>query len=165
MRHAEAAPIGGTVRSDADRPLTSRGEEDAIAMGRTLGRLDQDIGTVLTSTLIRAKRTGECLVGAMNGSPDVRVTPLMNPGFDHEMLLEEATLAAGNVVVVGHQPDVGMLVSYLTADPTRRVFAMPPGSVVALHRETERIPFHIEWCLTPEVLRATAEISTAGVHR
>ncbi len=165
MRHAEAVPVGGRIRTDAERPLTQRGEEDAAAMGKTLDRIDQKVSVVLTSTLLRAKQTGEHLVNAFSSVPDLRSSPLLNPGFDHETLLEEAALAGGNVVVIGHQPDVGMLVSYLTAESSRRVFAMPPGALVALRRETDRIPFHIEWCLTPEILRATLDVSSEGIQR
>ncbi|MEA2335939.1 MAG: phosphohistidine phosphatase [Solirubrobacteraceae bacterium] len=57
LRHAEAEPHG--TRSDAERRLTPRGEEQARAAGAARSRLEVSFDAVLYSPKMRARQTAE----------------------------------------------------------------------------------------------------------
>ena len=63
VRHGEAGPSGGTVLRDADRRLTSRGEDDARLIGRVLAQAKSNVTVLLSSPLTRALQTAE-LIGS-----------------------------------------------------------------------------------------------------
>lgn len=155
VRHAEAAPLGGRIHRDADRPLTSVGEKDAANIGRALAHVDTNISAVITSPLVRAIRTGEIIGRELNTHPVIQTNEHLAPGFNHQRLLEEllALGQEGSVVAIGHQPDVGMFVSSLVADYSHPVLAMPPGAIAALSGDSSHGSFFLTWLLTPDVLR------------
>lgn len=157
VRHAEAAPLGGRIHRDADRPLTSVGEKDAANIGRALARVDINITAIVTSPLVRAVRTGGLIGRELSARPIIQTNEHLAPGFNHQRLLEEllAMGQEGSVVAVGHQPDVGMFVSSLVADYSQPVLAMPPGAIAALTGESSQGSFYLNWLLTPELLRNT----------
>ena len=114
VRHAEAAP----GEPDELRPLTPRGREQARELGERLPRPD----AVLTSPLLRARETAALLARphGLEPEPDERLAPGAS-----DVGVREAIEGRGEtVVVVGHQPDCGVVASRLGAGEVR--FA--PGS-------------------------------------
>lgn len=122
VRHAKAAYPEGVL--DHDRPLTERGERDAVALGHWLGaeRLVPDV--VLVSTATRASRTWELARTALGEADvEVHVEPrLYNAHADTVLdLLRETGGDAHTVAVVGHEPGLSTLARSLadsaTSDP------------------------------------------------
>lgn len=160
VRHADAVPVGGAIIRDADRPLSSVGEEDATLMGSVLARVDPHVEIVVTSPFVRARMTGEIIAAEIAHRPIVHATEHLAPGFDRRRLLEELFVlgAGGSVIAVGHQPDVGMFVSFLVSESPHSVLAMPPGAIAALGRDSSS--FHLRWLLTPDIVKtARLELS------
>ncbi len=162
VRHAEAAPLGGAIHRDTDRPLTLSGEADAANIGRALSRMDSRVEIILTSPILRAVKTGEIISREMNNHPAVQASEHLAPGFNHRQLLDVLFAAnrTGNIVAVGHQPDVGMFVSSLVADYSHPIVAMPPGAIAALTGDSAQGSFYLNWLLTPDVLR-NAQVSVS----
>jgi len=157
VRHAEAARVGGDIVHDADRVLTPKGEEEAGLIGRALARLDAQIDFILTSPLARAVQTGG-IIGAEGGSrASVRTTANLAPGFSRKSFLAELASLGSNarVIAVGHQPDLGELLSSLIADSGRAVVAFPPGAAAKVFvpppLTTDEATLH--WLLTPDTVR------------
>jgi len=157
VRHAEAVPVGGMIHRDADRPLSPRGEDDAVLMGKAVANLCRDVGLILTSPLVRAVRTGE--IFRNNYTPPVvaRTSDNLAPGFRYKALLEELsgqrTIPA--IIAIGHQPDLSAFIAYLVADGSPAAVAMASAAVAKLS-----IPdgdpaagAQLLWLLTPEVVR------------
>lgn len=161
VRHAEAAPVGGPIKRDTDRSLTARGEEDAALMGRSLARIDPNIDIIVTSPLVRAVRTGEIIGGEISDHPIFHTTEHLAPGFRQRSLWEELLALSGgaSIVVVGHQPDLGMFISYLIADSSRASVALSPCSIAHVKVEAmgSRREAHLRWLLTPEIARSLHE--------
>ena len=113
VRHAEAA----SGEPDELRPLTPRGREQARELGGRLPRPD----AVLTSPLLRARETGALLARphGLEPEPDERLAP----GASDEDVLEAIEGRGETVVVVGHQPDCGIVALRLGAGEVR----FPPG--------------------------------------
>jgi phosphohistidine phosphatase len=158
VRHAEALPIGGGIVRDTDRPLTARGQEDAALMGRALARIDPGIEIVMTSSLVRAKQTGEIIGEETSRNPILHVTEHLSPGFRHKALLEEilAISAGAGVIAVGHQPDMGMFIAFLIAESGRTAISLGPGSIahIKMDKHTTHLEAKLQWLLSPAVVRS-----------
>jgi phosphohistidine phosphatase len=109
VRHAEAAP----GEPDELRPLTSRGRDQARELGGQLPRP----AAVLTSPLLRARETAALLARphGLEPEPDDRLAP----GATEADVLAAVEGRGETVVVVGHQPDCGIVASRLGAGEVR----------------------------------------------
>lgn len=112
-RHADAGDAEADAASDAGRRLTERGRKQAERMARWLRARLPERYTVLSSPAARARETAEAL-GAK-----VRVDARLGPGADVAQCLAALEWPEGpetrsrHVVLVGHQPALGRLVSLL----------------------------------------------------
>lgn len=122
LRHADAEPHG--TRPDSDRRLTERGERQARAAGRALGRMGVAFDAVLASPKERALRTAALALESWNEDgagtaappPEIELHAPLRSGFDAQDAL--ALLAGlgggGRVLAVGHEPDLSGVVAALT---------------------------------------------------
>jgi phosphohistidine phosphatase len=111
LRHGDAADGS----PDAERPLTSKGEEQSRAAGEALKALGVKLDACLTSPKVRAAETARLACEPLGIDP--RMEPKLAGGpFDAE------ALAAGlgdDVLLVGHDPDFSMAVHALTGAQVR----------------------------------------------
>ncbi|WP_246542731.1 SixA phosphatase family protein [Paludibacterium yongneupense] len=104
-RHAEAEEAS----SDMGRALTRRGQLQASQMAAWLrDRLPRDF-TLIASEAVRARQTAACLVKSFEVCPEI------NPGAEPAAVLQAVgwPQRGKTVVLVGHQPYLGSLVSEL----------------------------------------------------
>ena len=159
-RHGEAEPTGGSIARDADRPLSARGEEDAMFMGRALACISPSLTMVITSPLVRAVRTGEIMGKEIGSQPVFSVSNQLAPGFRFKSLYEEllALGGSGEALAVGHEPDLSGFIAYLISGSASSpaTVAMPPGAVARLSVRggKTRPDAALEWLLTPQVVRS-----------
>jgi phosphohistidine phosphatase len=158
MRHADALPVGGGILRDADRPLSDLGRREASAGARALLRLAPSLDTVLVSPLLRARQTGESLVAARPAPVTLEVSPLLEPGFRPETMLEElfGRWKESAVVLVGHQPDLGNFLSYLVSGDLSADVAFKPGMIacIGVSGNLQNFGGRLEWLISPELLQA-----------
>ncbi len=158
MRHAESLPLGGSITRDADRPLSGRGEDEAELMGTALAHIDPNIDVVIVSPLLRAQQTGEIISTGLSETPIWHTSNNLAPGFLPNNLLEEliALTVGASVVAVGHQPDLGIFISYLVAESAPASIDLVPGSVarITLGGNLKRPRARLNWILTPELVRS-----------
>jgi phosphohistidine phosphatase len=109
LRHGEAESHG--ARSDDDRRLTARGEQQARAAGRALAALDMAFQAVYTSPKVRARDTAALACEGL-GATALEHAPLRE-GFSAAAALE-LLHADERVLVVGHEPDFSQVVHDLT---------------------------------------------------
>jgi len=134
-RHAEASdPREG--HDDLDRPLTSKGERQAARMAEWLGRQLPASTRVLVSPARRTQQTAAALdrksktLAALAASADV------------DALLSAARWpdAREPVLVIGHQPTLGLVAAYLLSGQAQ-AWPLRKGAVVWLRtREREGQP-------------------------
>ena len=111
LRHGDAADGS----PDAERPLTSKGEEQARAAGAALKKLGVKLDACLTSPKVRAAETARLACEPLGVDPQ-QEPKLAGGPFDGE------ALAAGlgeHVLLVGHDPDFSMAVHALTGAQVR----------------------------------------------
>jgi len=131
-RHAEADEAGEGV-DDLERALTPKGERQAERMAGWLLRQLASTTRVLVSPAVRAQQTAQTL------ERKFKTVDALAPGASVEALLHAARWpdAREPVLVVGHQPTLGMTVAYLLSGATTP-WALRKGAVVWLRgRERE----------------------------
>ena len=166
IRHNEARPVGGEIIRDADRPLTDDGERIAGLMGRMLALVDPSIGLILTSSLKRARQTGEIIGRELRKGVTIRVSENLAPGLPSKAFIKELSSLGEEkgVVAVGHQPDMSSLISTLIAGTSHAAVAMATGAVakIVVQPPSRHLEAHLEWLLTPDLLRKIHSMSDRG---
>jgi phosphohistidine phosphatase len=109
-RHAEALEMR-EVQDDLDRALTPKGERQALRMAEWLNRHLPASTRVLASPARRAQQTAAAL------DRRVKTLPALAPDGTVEDLLHAARWPESRepVLVVGHQPTLGLTAAYLLA--------------------------------------------------
>jgi phosphohistidine phosphatase len=134
LRHGDAADGS----PDAERPLTDKGREQALAAGAALKRLGVEIDACLASPKLRAAETARIACEQL-GDLEPQLEPKLAGGpFDAE------ALAAGlgeHVLLVGHDPDFSAAVHSLTGAQVRMkkggLAAVDKGELIVLLRPRE----------------------------
>jgi phosphohistidine phosphatase len=109
LRHGEAEPHDS--RSDDERRLTPRGEDQSRAAGRALAAMDVVFQAVYTSPKVRARDTAKLACEALGTEP-LEHAPLRE-GFSADDA-RELLHADERILVVGHEPDFSQVVHDLT---------------------------------------------------
>jgi phosphohistidine phosphatase len=107
-RHADAVDADGPL-ADLDRPLTSKGERQASRMASWLARQLPSSARVLVSPARRAQQTAQAL------DRKFKTTEALAPASTVDVLLMAVRWpqARDPVLVVGHQPTLGLAAAYL----------------------------------------------------
>lgn len=112
VRHAKAEPYGTT---DFERELAARGRADAAAAGAWLAEQGVVADAALVSAATRTRQTWEVLAEAAGWSVEADFDQALY-GADEEAVLDLVAMtdeSIGTVVVIGHNPTVGMLAQLL----------------------------------------------------
>jgi phosphohistidine phosphatase len=166
IRHAIAADrdaFATTGRDDDQRPLTSRGRRRMVRIARGLRRLVPRLAALGTSPLTRARQTADIVAGAFDVD-DVLVTEVLRPGAplaDAAAWLGERARAVASdarepvLAIVGHEPHLGSLVTWLAAGIDQPGIALRKGGacLLAIDDEPARAAATLHWLLTPKQLR------------
>lgn len=144
----------GRAESGADderRDLTPEGEAALRAAGELWRRLNLRPDVVLSSPLLRARRTAEIAGGQVGREPIL--DDRLRPGADWaDFARAMAVHAAGarRVLLVGHEPDLSSTISRLTNASSVR---MRPGGLACL--EFPGVPEpgsgEIAWLIDPDL--------------
>lgn len=106
-------------QGDAARTLTPEGIAQLERQASALKRAGFYVDRLVSSPLVRARQTAERLAPALGVSPET--DPLLKPGctFDDAAELVARRPQAAQIMLVGHQPDLGRLVRRLTGSNVR----------------------------------------------
>jgi phosphohistidine phosphatase len=159
VRHAIAFnPDPATWPDDRDRPLTPGGEKKFRRAVRGLDALVPGVDVVLSSPLVRAWRTAELLWKKAGWPEPSRFDPL-EPGTPPPEVVDalQPHARAGSVALVGHEPSLHELVSYLlTGDAGSVRVTLKKGGVACLSVDDglRAGSAALQWVLPPRVLRS-----------
>ncbi len=127
LRHAEAQPAA-PGQPDHERALTEAGQQIARHLGEALRRMQLPLNAVYSSPYRRAVQTARAVAAAL-GVPVVE-DRLLAPGCSPAELelLVQAYTPGDTLLAVGHQPDLGELVRWLTGASVR----LPAGGLAVV---------------------------------
>ncbi len=156
MRHAEAedeAKSGG----DEARSLTARGRERTLDAASGLRALGCRFDAILTSPLRRAAETAELVADEYANDPPPQVLPALLPDVSPREALAALTPFAHHdeVLVVGHEPQLSVLVGLLLTSSGAVAIRFKKGACVALDlsKAIEPGAAELRWMLTQRQLR------------
>ena len=119
MRHAEAETSEQAMKQDLDRRLTEAGRLQArVAANKLKEKLaggGEEIGAVVTSPYVRARETADIVATALGLDGKVFPEKALAPGADVSKVkqLEDEYRDSGNLLLVGHEPDLGIIAGQL----------------------------------------------------
>jgi phosphohistidine phosphatase len=138
LRHADAIDMDGeTISCDEERPLSEKGQEQVKKLARTLNQRDIRFDLVMTSPLKRCRETAELLMNHLGRTAaEVNDLDLLAPGGSTKKLMKYLrTLEIENVLLVGHNPDVGEHIAYLIGDNEAQI-KMTKGALACVNCKT-----------------------------
>ena len=161
VRHAIAFdPDPARWPDDRDRPLTPQGEKKFRRAVRGLETLVPGVDVVLSSPLVRAWSTAEVLQKKASWPEPTRFDQL-EPGTPPADVVDalQPHASAQNIALVGHEPSLHELVSYLVAGGADSMkVTMKKGGVACLTFPDALRPGGAElaWLVRPGLLRKLA---------
>lgn len=167
IRHAKAVKLEQSgVDTDAERPLSPRGERQARLLGRTLQKVGVRPEVVLTSPLVRARRTAVLLIDQYGDNrPELVVAERLAPGDCKPRKLMRLVESQGvnDVAVVAHQPDLSIWAEWLIGRKSASV-AFAPGGVACIvwDDELKRGNGTLVWLITPQWYEETGIAEPIG---
>ena len=115
LRHGQAEELDSAkFPSDSVRPLTARGERNTRRLARALGQWEVTFDVILSSDLVRARDTADLVAEGLGSKGKVGRSEHLAPGGDARELIKEINKLSptpGSLLLVGHEPDLGRLVS------------------------------------------------------
>ena len=162
IRHAIALTreeFARTGRDDSLRPLSDRGREKMKEAATGLRALVPSIDVLAASPLTRAQQTARIVAKEYDGL-DVGTTSSLEPDSELETFAEWLRARRADVVaVVGHEPHLGTLVTWLLTGFEESRVPMRKGAACLLEFRSRPAPAkaRLHWALTASQLGRLAD--------
>ncbi len=150
LRHAHAGDAFEWIGDDDLRPLTKKGRRQAERLGAFLEAHAVRPDVIFTSPLVRARQTAEIVAEALGMT--IKVDRRLGSGFGQRelwALLDEA--GAPEILLVGHDPDLSMLLTYLI-DAAGMSMKKGTLATVDLHTKLGDGEGELRWLVPPDLL-------------
>ena len=159
IRHAAAEDKdewSQSGKSDDERPLTTEGAKDMAKAAKGLRTIIPEVGLIATSPLVRARQTAQIVASAL-GVNNVAVTDVLIPeaspsGFASWLVGQKDD---ETVAVVGHEPHLGILVTWLLAGIEEPRVEMKKGAACLIEFDGKPAKGRgvLRWSIPPGLLR------------
>lgn len=131
LRHGQAQAHAAT---DAQRPLTEVGRQEALTMARRLQGEPLDV--ILASPYVRAQQTAALVRDQLELRRAIVTVDWATPDDDPLAVLDHlAERSEANILLVSHQPLVGLLLSLAVDGHRQTHFPMPTAALACLEME------------------------------
>ena len=160
FRHGIAEARGPGCPPDPQRALTEEGWRKTRKAARGLAAQLSSPLRLISSPYRRAHETATCLLEVLQPRPELEICDELALGADRggvEAFIESGS-HAGDVVLVGHQPDMSSLASQWLVGSDELDVLFKKAAALAIETDV-RLGFaraHLLWFLTPRMLRALA---------
>lgn len=156
VRHGIAVEgLRGGITKDSERPLTDEGRDEMKQVAKALKKIGVKPDLILSSPLVRARQTAEYISEALD--QEIKITDALAPAVNFTQLFRVIGRheTAKEVFLVGHEPDMGMLVgNLLYAGPG---FEMPFKKAGVCRIDVTGMPPDglgvLKWYLTPKIVK------------
>ena len=158
VRHAIAVQRGDPNYQDDDsqRPLTDAGRKKMKKIVKGLAQLGTEFDVILSSPYVRARDTAKILAKEFGMKGDLSFSDNLIPPGNFENLINEIheKYDVNNLALVGHEPMLSTLISWLTTGNTDMKLMLKKGGVAYLTADNlyqdGRATLH--WLLTPGMM-------------
>jgi phosphohistidine phosphatase len=145
LRHGDAKP----KNEDPERGLSDRGREEVEAICTVFSKTEPQIDAIWHSGKTRAEQSAGILATGLKIGDRVWSRSGLNPNDPPSPLVEELERQGKNLVIVGHLPQLGKLVSLLLLGAERELLDLPSAGLVCLEHTGDS--WRVNWFLTPEL--------------
>jgi phosphohistidine phosphatase len=156
LRHGIAVERGTPGhKKDGDRPLTKEGEDKMHQIAEAMLGMELKFDVILSSPYVRAAKTAQIVANELD--EEVTFTDALLPdGSPPDLIAEINDEKPQRVLLVGHEPDLGRLVSVLITGGTDAAIELKKGSLCKL--TSDKLTFGqcatLNWLLSPRQLRS-----------
>jgi phosphohistidine phosphatase len=142
---------------DRDRALTPEGERKLLRVVQAMEAMGLAFDLVLSSPYLRARQTAELVAENLKPHPKVEFSQTLEPGNSPVAVLklvERLSPAPGELLMVGHEPNLSEILSLLTTGDSRLQVTMKKAGLCKLTAEAfaPRRCATLEWLLTPKLM-------------
>jgi len=149
IRHGVAED---TARTDAERALTKEGLKDVQKMAREVMERAKPPERLFVSPYLRAKQTAEPF--AERWKLKAEIAPWLMPGAEVSDVLESLEeCPEKSFALVGHMPNLGLVLSTLVWGLPPREIIVPKGGVALLKTKVWKPgEARLKWLFNPDLL-------------
>ncbi|MDB5171704.1 MAG: phosphohistidine phosphatase [Phycisphaerales bacterium] len=162
IRHAIAEDretFAQTGEEDALRPLTKAGRRKMRRVAKGIQQLVPDLTVLATSPYTRAVQTGQIVASRYSGLQTVHI-PQLTPRKTVQALLQwiQTQPPDATVALVGHEPHLGVFVSWMMTGLQESFVVLKKGGVCLLEitGEVKAGRAKLHWLMKPSQLRRLA---------
>jgi phosphohistidine phosphatase len=160
LRHAIAADrVAAVGSSDALRPLTREGIQKLRKVTRAMKAMEMTFDAILTSPYVRALQTAQQVAADLRYPGVLHKAGALQPGgrpADLVRFIRSIKSSSQNILLVGHEPDLGELTALLVFGKAMGGIAFKKAGLCKLEIAQLRAGrcAILEWLLTPKQLAA-----------
>jgi phosphohistidine phosphatase len=157
VRHAIAVARGTPgYDDDSQRPLTDVGRKKMKKIVKGLSEFGIELDAIVTSPYVRARDTALILAKEFEMKDKVSLSDSLIPPGNFETLINEIRekYDVENLALVGHEPMLSSLISWLTTGNTAMKIVLRKGGVAYLSTESLYVDGRaaLRWLLTPSLM-------------
>ena len=154
IRHADAE---NEAKTDELRPLSAKGKTDMRENAQGLKKIMPQIDRIAHSPLVRAQQTAEIIAQVYSATP-LEILPPLAPGHSMTAILtylQQQSPTASVIALVGHEPTLGQLASWLLTEQVGHWMPLKKGAVCSLEfpNQVEIGQAILTWMFRPKQLR------------
>lgn len=157
VRHAIAVERGASgYDDDSQRPLTDEGRKKMKKIAKGMRQLKMKLDVILSSPYVRAKDTASLLANEFEMKDKIALSDNLIPPGNFESLINEIRekYDVDNLALVGHEPMLSSLISWLATGNTDMKVALKKGGFAYLATDNlyQDGRATLNWLLTPALL-------------
>ena len=157
VRHAIAVERGAPgYDNDSQRPLTDEGRKKMKKIVKGIHQLKMELDVILSSPYVRAKDTAVILANEFEMKDKVALSDNLIPPGTFENLINEIheKYDVNNLALVGHEPMLSSLISWLTTGNTQMKVTLKKGGVAYLAADNlyQDGRATLQWLLAPALM-------------
>lgn len=144
--------------NDEFRPLTPKGKRQLRKVAAALRAMELRFDVILSSPLVRARQTAEMVAADVKARKRLAFADELKPGGNPKKLIQKIAaqkINSGDVLLVGHEPDLSNLISLLVTGSRDAGFTLKKAGVAKL--EVEKLCAGkcaaLAWLLTPAQMK------------
>lgn len=158
IRHAIAVDRSAPgILDDRSRELTPQGIQKMRRSAAALAKVGVVIDEIWTSPLLRARQTADIVSQSLGVRGSPCIVRALSPGGDCEQLMRRLAqhLDFSGVALIGHEPDLGKLATFLLGGPRQSAVEFKKGGAACIEVDDFHPPVRgrLQWLLTPKQMK------------